>query len=134
MASIETVEGIGPTYGEKLREIGIRSTGELLKRGAIASGRKEIVKQTGVSMKNVLRWVNHVDLMRIKGVGEEYSDLLEASGVDTVPELAQRKAENLHEAMIKTNEKKKLVRSVPALSNVKDWIQQAKKLPRVIEY
>jgi predicted flap endonuclease-1-like 5' DNA nuclease len=82
----------------------------------------------------ILEWVNHADLFRIKGVGSEYSDLLEEAGVDTVVELAQRKGESLHQAMLDTNAKKKLVRRPPSLNNVKDWIAQAKKLPRLIQY
>ncbi|MCB1171656.1 MAG: DUF4332 domain-containing protein, partial [Leptospiraceae bacterium] len=93
-----------------------------------------IAKDSGLSPKLILEWVNHSDLMRIKGVGEEYSDLLEEAGVDTVVELAQRKAANLYEAMAKTNEKKKLVRQMPGESKIQDWINQAKKLPRVVKY
>ncbi|MCB1145813.1 MAG: DUF4332 domain-containing protein [Leptospiraceae bacterium] len=134
MAAIEKVEGIGPTFGAKLRGIGIATTGALLKKGATPAGRKAIVKDSGLTAKQILKFVNHVDLMRVKGVGEEYSELLEAAGVDTVPELAQRKADNLLEAMLKLNQKKKLVRIPPSIGKVKAWIDHAKKLPRVIEY
>lgn len=134
MAKLEKVEGIGPKYAGDLRAAGVRSTGDLLKKGATPAGRKELSKNSGITGKLILEWVNHVDLFRIKGVGEEYADLLEEAGVDTVVELAQRNAANLYEAMKSTNIKKKLVRQLPSEKSVKDWIAQAKKLPRAIEY
>jgi predicted flap endonuclease-1-like 5' DNA nuclease len=82
----------------------------------------------------ILEWVNLADLLRIKGLGEEFSDLLEEAGVDTVPELAQRNPENLHQKMVEVNEAKNLVRRVPGLAQVTDWVAQAKELPRVITY
>ena len=134
MAKLEEIEGIGPGYAAKLRKAGIRSTNDLLKKGATPAGRNEISKNSGISGKLVLEWVNHSDLFRIKGVGEEYADLLEEAGVDTVVELSKRKAEKLFETMKQTNEKKKLVRQIPGLSLVQEWIKQAKKLPRGIKY
>ncbi len=117
-----------------MRKAGVRSTGDLLKKGGTASGRKQINRDSGISGKLILEWVNHVDLYRIKGVGEEYADLLEEAGVDTVVELAQRKPENLFETMVKTNEKKKLVHQMPSVKSVRNWVAQAKKLPRAVEY
>ncbi len=134
MAKITAVEGIGEVYAQKLREAGIHTTEALLAAGATPKGRKELEEKTGISHKLILEWVNHVDLFRIKGVGEEYSDLLEEAGVDTVPELAQRNPENLYLALEKTNEEKKLVRRLPTLAQVADWIEQAKNLPRVVTY
>jgi len=134
MASLLDVEGIGKTYAEKLKEIGIRSTDALLEKGSTPKGRKEIAEKAGISPKLVLEWVNHVDLFRIKGVQEEYADLLEEAGVDTVPELAQRKPENLRKKMLEVNEQKKLVRQLPSEKQVADWVKQAKKLPRRIKY
>ncbi|WP_305043766.1 DUF4332 domain-containing protein, partial [Geoalkalibacter sp.] len=84
--------------------------------------------------KLLLKWINNSDLFRIKGVGQEYADLLEQAGVDTVPELAQRKPENLHQKMTELNEQKKLVRKLPTLDQVQSWVAQAKELPRVIHY
>jgi predicted flap endonuclease-1-like 5' DNA nuclease len=78
--------------------------------------------------------VNLADLFRIKGVAEEYSDLLEEAGVDTVRELAQRNPKNLYRAMVDKNEAKKLVRRLPSEGQVADWVAQAKKLPRVVKY
>jgi len=134
MAKLELVEGIGPKYAKDLRKIGVRSTGDLLKKGGTAKGREELAKVSGIGKKLILEWVNHVDLFRIKGVGEEYADLLEEAGVDTVVELAQRNAENLYESIQATNNKKKLVRRPPSMKMVKGWVAQAKKLPRKVEY
>lgn len=134
MATLESIEGIGEKYASKLEAAGIRGTNQFLEKGKTPAGRKEIAKASGISGKLILEWLNHVDLYRIKGVGSEYADLLEAAGVDTVPELANRNPENLLEAMQKTNEKKKLVRVMPNLGKVEDWVVQAKELPRVLEY
>ena len=134
MAKIVDVEGIGEVYAGKLVEAGVVTTNALLKQGATAGGRKDLAEKTGISKDLILEWVNHVDLYRIKGVASEYSDLLEEAGVDTVPELAQRNAENLFAKLVEVNEAKKLVRRLPVLSQVQDWVAQAKQLPRVIEY
>lgn len=134
MANIVDVEGIGAKYAEKLTKAGVGTTEALLKVGATPKGRKELADKTGIGDALLLKWVNHVDLYRIKGVGSEYSELLEAAGVDTVPELAQRKANNLVQKMTAVNQEKKLVRKLPVESQVADWIEQAKKLPRVITY
>lgn len=134
MAKIIDVEGIGPEYTKKLVAAGITTTNKLLKKGATPEGRKEIEMQTGIGHALVLEWVNHVDLYRIKGVAQEYSDLLEEAGVDTVPELAQRNGSNLYAKLAEVNNKKHLVRQLPSESQVADWIAQAKKLPRVIQY
>lgn len=134
MASLMDIEGIGAVYAQKLKAAGFATTEALLEKGATPQGRKDLVAATGISDKLILRWVNMADLFRIKGVGEEYSDLLEAAGVDTVPELAQRNPENLYHKMVEVNEEKKLVRQLPALSKVTDWVEQAKQLPRVLTY
>ena len=131
---IESVEGIGTVFTAKLKAIGILTTLDLLRQGATRRGRAEIVEQTGISGKLVMKWVNNADLFRIKGIGSEYADLLEASGVDTVVELAVRKPENLHTAILTTNAEKKLVRQVPSYNMVLGWVEQARKLPRVIRY
>jgi len=128
------IEGIGETYAQKLREAGIGSTEALLKNGTTPQGRKEIAEKTGISATLILEWVNLTDLCRVKGIGEEYADLLEEAGVDTVPELAQRNAENLHQKLVEINDEKELVRRVPTSDQVKDWVEQAKQLPRVVTY
>ena len=134
MTSTILIEGIGETYARQLKMIGISTTEALLERGSTPNGRDEIAEKSGISGKLVLEWVNRADLFRIKGVGEEYSDLLENAGVDTVVELAQRKPENLYEKMVSVNQAKKLVRKLPTLEQVKSWVEQAKKLPRVVTY
>ena len=134
MPALVNIEGIGERYAEKLAQAQIGSTQMLLKRCATRKNRNAIARRCGVSAKKLLDFVNRADLFRIRGVGEEYSDLLEASGVDTVPELAVRNAEHLHQRMIGVNDKRHLVRRPPARKQVGNWIQQAKKLSRAIEY
>lgn len=134
MAKIVDVEGIGTKYADKLIKAGVSTTDGLLKAGATPKGRKALSEKTGIGDGLILEWVNHVDLYRIKGVGSEYADLLEAAGVDTIPELAQRNASNLTQKMVSVNKEKKLVRKLPVESQVADWIEQAKKLPRILTY
>jgi len=134
MTRIQEIEGIGPVYAEKLAELGIETVEKLLEEGASPKGRKKLVEATGVSAKLILKWVNRADLARVKGVGEEYADLLELAGVDTVPELAQRNPENLYNKMKEINDERNLVRRVPSLSAVQGWVAQAKELGRVITY
>jgi len=128
------IEGVGPAYAAKLQKAGVRSTESLLARGGTPAGRKEIAAKSGVSDALILEWVNHVDLFRVKGVGSEYADLLEAAGVDTVVELAQRNPAKLLNAVVETNRAKQLVRREPVASQVEDWVAQAKTLPRVVQY
>lgn len=134
MTKIAEVEGIGPAYAKKLGKADIFSTADLLEQGATPAGRKAIAEKSGISDGLILEWVNRVDLFRIKGVGGEYSDLLEAAGVDTVVELSRRKASSLYQKMAEVNEAKKKVRKLPAESQIEDWIEQAKKLPRAVKY
>ena len=134
MAALVNIEGIGEAYADRLAAAKIGTTQALLRLGATRKGRREIAKLAKVTPRQLLGWVNKADLFRIRGVGEEYSDLLEAAGVDTVVELSQRNATNLYEQLITVNRKRQLVRRVPSESLIKDWIVQAKKLPRVVEY
>ena len=134
MAKIIAIEGIGDVYAAKLQEQGIKTTEQLLEKTATAKGRKELAEALDVSEKLVLNWANRADLFRIKGIGEEYSDLLEAAGVDTVPELAQRNPDNLHKKLLEVNAEKKLVRRPPSAKQVASWVAQAKELPRVLTY
>lgn len=134
MTKLIDIEGVGPAYAAKLQKAGVRSADSLLAKGGTPAGRKEIAAKSGVSDAKVLEWVNHVDLFRIKGVGSEYADLLEAAGVDTVVELAQRNPEQLLPKLLTVNQAKKLVRRPPGMAQVKSWVQQAKKLPRKVSY
>ena len=131
---IEDIEGIGPKYAKILRENGVKTTGRLLKDGASKKGRQDLAEKTGISEKLVLEWVNLADLMRIKGIGEEYSDLLEEAGVDSVKELRNRRPDNLFQAITETNQKKKLVRRPPSLKEVTNWVEQAKQLPPAVTH
>ena len=131
---IEEIEGIGPAFGAKLTAAGVMTTEQLLERGASRKGRTELAGTTGITDTLILEWVNHADLMRIKGVGSEYSDLLEAAGVDSPAELAQRNAANLALAIADVNEKKKLVRQAPSDSVVAGWIAEAKTMKKIVEH
>jgi len=134
MTALSKIEGIGPKYQVVLKEKGVASVEALLKMGSTPKGRAMLAETTKISDKLILEWVNHADLFRIKGVGEEYSDLLEEAGVDTVVELAKRVPANLVEKMASINTEKKLVRQLPTLKMVADWVAQAKALKRVVEY
>ena len=134
MRHIETIEGIGQAYAAKLLSIDIKTTDQLLEKGATKKGRKVISEETGISEKLILTWINHCDLFRIKGIGPQYAELLEASGVDTVPELATRNPENLLAKMTEINDAKKLVRAMPYLKQVHKWVEQAKNLPKVVKH
>jgi len=134
MASIKEIEGIGPAYAAKLKDAGITTTEQLLDKGAAPKGREELAASTDASAKLILKWVNHADLARINGIGWEYADLLEAAGVDTVPELSQRNADNLQAKLSEVNAAKELVRRLPTADQLRTWVEEAKALPRVITY
>lgn len=131
---IESVEGIGAVYGEKLRAAGCGTTAQLLKQGATRKGREVLAEKTSISPSIIMRCVNMADLFRIKGVATQYAELLEAAGVDTVKELKHRNAANLSLAMRQANAARKLVRQLPAEKAVAGWIEQAKALPPVVTY
>ncbi len=131
---IREVEGIGPVYAGKLEAAGITTTEGLLKAAGHKAGRAALAAETGIQEAMILDWVNRADLMRIKGVGGEYSDLLEAAGVDTVKELAHRNPENLYAALLETNKARKLVRRVPSLKDVQAWVEMAKTLEAGVSY
>lgn len=134
MTAIIKIEGVGDVYAAKLKEAGINSVEAMLQACTTPQGRKDLAAATGISDKLILEWANRADLARIKGVSTQYSDLLEAAGVDTVPELAQRNPQNLYKAMVSTNESKSLVRKLPTANQVADWVKQAKELPRALTY
>ena len=133
--NIVEVEGIGATHQESLRGAGVGTTDDLLERGATASGRADLAAQTGIGASQILEWVNHVDLMRIDGVGSEYSDLLEAAGVDSTAELAQRNAANLAQTFQELDAARPdWIRSLPSEATVAGWIAQAKALPKIVSH
>ncbi len=131
---IKTIEGIGPAFGAKLEAAQIKTTDDLLTRGATPAGRKELAEATQISEKQLLSWVNMADLLRVPGVGKEYSELLHAAGVDTIKELRQRRADNLASKMAEVNAEKKLARAVPAEKTVSGWIDAAKGIDPKISY
>lgn len=134
MPTIDAIEGIGPKNATKLRKARIRTTEALLKRGGTRRGRKEIAADTGLTEKSILEWVNRADLMRVRGVGSEYSDLLEAAGVDTIKELRNRNPKNLLDAMATVNVKKRLVRRMPTEGMVTQWVAEAKQLTPQVKH
>jgi len=134
VAKLETIEGIGPALSEKLEGAGIKSIEGLLEAGGSKQGRTSLAAESGISEAQLLKFVNHADLMRIKGIGGEYSELLECAGVDTVPELGQRNAANLAAKIEEINVEKKLVRSTPSAAQVEEWIAQAKGLQKAVHH
>jgi predicted flap endonuclease-1-like 5' DNA nuclease len=134
MASIEEIEGIGPKFARKLRKTGVRTTEGLLRRGATRKDRATLAEETGFTPEQILEWVNRADLMRVKGVGSEYSDLLENAGVDTIKELRRRNARTLVAKMTEINEKKRLVRRLPTEGMVASWIEGAKELEPLVKH
>lgn len=134
MPSIDVIEGIGPTFATKLRKAKVRTTEALLKKGATRGDRKRLALASGLTEQQILEWVNRADLMRVKGIGEEYSDLLEAAGVDTVKELKTRKPGVLHAKLVEVNTQKRLVRRLPTEAMVASWVAAAAKLPAVVTY
>jgi predicted flap endonuclease-1-like 5' DNA nuclease len=132
---IDEIEGIGATQASKLAEAGVTTTDDLLQWGANTAGRASLADTTGISAKLILEWVNHVDLMRIKGVGSEYSDLLEAAGVDSPSELAQRNAANLATTFAEVVAARPgIVRRTPSETEVAGWIAEAKGMDKVVEH
>jgi predicted RecB family nuclease len=134
MPSIDSIAGMGVRQATTLRKARIRTTEALLKRGATRTGRRRLAADTGLAQELILAWVNRADLMRVRGIGGEYADLLEASGVDTVKELKTRKPANLHARMVKVNDHKRLVRRLPTEAMVESWVSSAAKLPAVVKY
>ena len=134
MATIDYIEGIGPKFARQLRKSGVRTTEALLKRGATRKGRRELAEKASLTEKQILEWVNRADLMRVKGIGSEYSDLLEAAGVDTVKELRRRNSEALTVKMTQINEQKRLVRRLPTVAMVTQWVDHAKTLEPKVKY
>lgn len=132
--AITMIEGIGSVYKGKLEVAGINSVESLLEKGGSKKGRVDIAAATGISEKRILKWVNMADLFRINGIASQFAELLKATGVDTVKELKMRNPANLHKMLIETNEQKKLTRAVPALSQIEDFINQAKLMEPMVTH
>ena len=131
---VEDIEGVGPVNAAKLEKAGIKWVEDLLDKCASRKGRGQVAEETGIDEKKILKWTNHADLMRINGVGPEFAELLEAAGVDTVKELATRRADNLAAKMAEVNEKRKLTRQNPSAETVGKWVDEAKTLPPLMTY
>ena len=132
---IDDVEGIGPAYAEKLAAVGIKTTDDLLAAGAKPYDREKLAESTGISPKLILEWVDKVDLMRISGVGPQYSDLLEAAGVGSPAELAQRNPANLAVTVQEVAAARPgIVRRVPSEAEIAGWIEAAGQLDKVVEH
>lgn len=131
---IAEIEGIGDAYAQKLESVGVKTTENLLERAASKKGREALAEETGISEKLILKWANHADLFRIKGVAGQFAELLEAAGVDTVKEFRHRVAANLHPKLIEINDQKNLCNRVPAVSELERMIAQAKELEPTITY
>lgn len=133
-SKIEDIEGIGEKTGQILRQANITTPDKLLEVACNKKGRQELAEKTGLSEKNILKWTNMADLCRVSGVSTQYSELLEAAGVDTIKELATRNAENLAAKMNEVNQEKKLVRQPPSEKSVASWVDQAQTLPAYISH
>jgi predicted flap endonuclease-1-like 5' DNA nuclease len=134
MSKLDKIEGVGEKYANKLKDAGISSTDVLLEKCATSQGRSELADKSGISSMLILKWVNQVDLARIRGISEEYGELLERAGVDSVPELSHRNPENLYNNLVKVNDEKKLVRKLPSESQISKWVEEAKTLPRIVTH
>jgi predicted flap endonuclease-1-like 5' DNA nuclease len=127
-------EGISVAQVNRLAKAGIRSLQALFKRGATSKGRREIANQSGIDERAILDWVSRADMLRVRGIGHTYAELLEQAGVDTPVELAHRAPQNLYQRLIQVNREKNLLRRTPSLKQVEDWVHTARNLPRVVEY
>ena len=134
MTSLTYIAGIGEAYARKLKETGIKSVEDLLEKAAVPQGRKEIAIQSEIDEAVLLHWVNHADLFRIRGIGAEYAELLEAASVDSVIELAQLKSEKLSQRLMEVNQAKRLVRKLPTEFQVDKWISQARSLSKIVSH
>jgi nucleotidyltransferase/DNA polymerase involved in DNA repair len=134
MAKLLEIEGIGKTFALKFEALGLKTTTALLKRASTLKGRRELAQALEVSEKRLLKWVNRADLMRVKGVGSQFSDLLEEAGVDTVKELRNRVPQNLHAKMLEVNARRNLARRDPTLEEVRSWVAVARSLPVVVTH
>lgn len=132
--SVEDIEGVGKVFAAKLESIGIRNVAALLQIGKTAAGRRQLAAESGITEEKILKWVNHSDLMRLKGVGPQISELLEAAGVDTVKELRRRNAANLHSAMTEANTRRNLLNQLPSANQVQGFVDQAKEMEPMVTY
>lgn len=131
---VQAIEGVGPVFAKALAAAGVKTVDDLSEKAASPKGRDDLAARTGIGAGVLLKWANHADLMRIQGIGPQFAELLEASGVDTVKELAQRNAANLSARMSEVNREKRLAGSSSGVSQVAKWIESAKRLKPAIGY
>ena len=132
---VADIEGIGSAQAAKLADAGIHTTDDLLMAGALPAGRARVASATGISPDSILGWVNKADLMRIPGVGAQYSDLLEAAGVDSPAELVQRNPANLATTFDEVVAARPgIVRRVPSEAEISGWVSAAGSLDKVVEH
>lgn len=131
---IDVIEGIGESYAHKLQASGVNTTEELLKKAATKKGREALAEETGISEKLILKWTNHADLFRIRGIAGQFAELLEAAGVDTVKELRHRVAGNLAAACEEVNDRRNLCNRVPSVKEIQAMIDQAKEMEPRVKY
>jgi len=131
---VEEIEGVSSVFAQRLAAAGVPTVEALLAQGSKSAERARLASSTGISEDLLLRWVNHADLMRVKGIGTEFSELLEAAGIDSCSELAQRRPENLHARLDEINKAKKLVRRAPTPNEVGKWVAEARHLPKVVTH
>ncbi len=131
---LTSIQGVAAATEAKLKAAGVNSTDELLEKGATPKGREELAAKSGIGAAQILKFVNYADLMRIKGIGGQTAELLQAAGVDTVAELAKRNASNLGLKLSEVNDAKKLTGKVPPEKQLADWIEAAKTMPKKVTY
>jgi predicted flap endonuclease-1-like 5' DNA nuclease len=134
MHAIGEIEDIDGGNEARLVGLGVRTTDDFLARAATPAGRSGLAAAVSVTEAVVLKWANCADLMRVDGIGMQFADLLEEAGVDTIPELAQRNAHNLHERVVQLNTQRALAGRAPTAPEIESWIAQAQALPRILEY
>ena len=128
------IKGVGPSYGEKLESLNIKTTYDLLKKCTTPQDRRKISKKSKISETIILKWVNMIDLLRIKGIGVEISEFMECLGIDTINKLANSDPEILFQKMKDLNNNKNIIKRTPTLRKVENWISQAKEIPRIVKY
>ncbi|WP_289770519.1 DUF4332 domain-containing protein [uncultured Duncaniella sp.] len=131
---ISQIEGIGEAYARQLEAVGVNTVEQLLEKCSSKKGRTLLADETGISEKLILKWTNHADLFRIKGVAGQFAELLEAAGVDTVKEFRHRVASNLHMKLVEINDVRNICNRVPSVFELERMIVQAKELPPVLTY
>ena len=126
MNSIDSINGMTHTEATKLRRARVRTTVTFLQIASTRSGRALLTKETGITSPKLLHWAKRAELMKIKNLGKDYADLLEAVGVESIADLKRRNPESLHEMMNNANQAKKIVDRMPSLKRVTNWIDDSK--------